>query len=217
MTDRIAILGASRGIGFAISQLLEPRSELLLVSRKWPTQNLKSKRFSLDLTSAEDLNKLKLELLQFLPQRIFYVAGGGPFGEYASKAFKDHLWAYRLNLLVPAEVLHWCMRGEFKNLRQIIFVGSAIAEDKGDVFAASYSSAKHGLLGLLRSVQKENPKTDLRLYSPGYTATSLLPKSAQEKYKPQLSEAIDVARDFVSWALLPEGEKHRIYQPHHIR
>lgn len=202
-------MGGSRGIGLAIGKILEAEAELMIVSRglcsdKFP----KATCIQLDMTDEKSIHELFVRLRDFNPKRIFYVAGGGPYGEFSKKDFKDHLWAYQLNLLTPAKLLQWGLKVE---IGQMIFFGSAIAESSPDPMSSSYSSSKHGLLGLVTSVRAEKPKTDLRVYSPGYTATSLLPKKAQEKHKEVLLDPALVARDFIQWAYSDNGEFHRIF------
>lgn len=199
MTDtqnRIAILGSSRGLGLAISQYFakqNSKTQLLLASRKIKNTmaQLKSSdffnleptqinSFTCDFSISDNLDPLLNELWQFKPNKIFYVSGGGPFGDYQTKGWKDHQWALNVNLLFPAELLHRVMSTpvHFKELTQIVFVGSAIAENRPDPKSASYATAKHGLKGLISSIQKEEPDIDIRLFSPGYIDTQLLPPNA---------------------------------------
>ncbi|MBK7960771.1 MAG: hypothetical protein IPK04_05925 [Bdellovibrionales bacterium] len=74
------------------------------------------------------------------------------------------------------------------HFKQGIFIGSQIAERNPDINAASYTAAKHALLGIISTLQKEalegkdtkkaSLAHDLRLFSPGYMNTSLLPPTA---------------------------------------
>ncbi len=212
VTERIAILGASRGIGAAIAQQLQNSADLLLMSRKWNSDPVpRVQKISTDFTHEPDQQKAFTLLKEFSPHRIFYVAGGGPHGNFAKKEFKDHLWAYKLNLLFPAQLIHWALDQKNSDIHQIVIFGSAIAENQPDPQASSYSSAKHGIFGLVRSLVGEALPIDLRIYSPGYTATDLLPEPAQNKLKGRLLDPHDVARDFLAWAKTPNAEFHRIY------
>lgn len=111
--------------------------------------------------------------------RIFYFAGGGPHGAYSSKKFSDHMWAMNVSYLAFASILHFVLN-QFSNLKhlQIIAIGSSIAESKPDFHAASYSAAKHALKGLISSIQLEYSQPDVRLFSPGYMKTKMLPPMA---------------------------------------
>lgn len=71
----------------------------------------------------------------------------------------------------------------------VCFIGSSIAEAKPDPGAASYAAAKHALKGLIQSVQSEseellkkkslhpqkNLEWTIKLFSPGYMDTRMLP------------------------------------------
>jgi short-subunit dehydrogenase len=184
---KIAVLGASRGLGAALVAHIHKESSesvLLLSSRR--ESELKSLASRLDWVVPADFAKtpdqenLLKALHEFQPEKIFYVAGGGPFGNFADKDWKDHSWALEVNFNFPARLLHHSMRDDIlkRSLRQMLFVGSAIAGQKPDPKASSYAAAKHALRGLVTSVKAENPVLDLRLFEPGYMDTSLLPANA---------------------------------------
>ncbi len=205
--ETIALLGASRGLGWALAEHLGEEN-LLLVARRPPPQEkferLKQARFqALDLAAAEQVEQILFpELSDFDPHRIVYLAGGGPYGPYGGKEWKDHLWAYQLSLLTPARLIHWVLKskqmGGLKRLQQLVFVGSAVAEDRADPGAASYASAKHGLKGLIRSLQAE--PLDIRLFSPGYMNTQMLPPNAWPRQQGErILEPEAVAQELWTW------------------
>jgi short-subunit dehydrogenase len=201
---RIAILGASRGLGAALVKEIHigaPESTLLLSSRK--QEELKKLSRSDDWLVAADFSKASGQsevltaLEKFLPTHIFYVAGGGPYGRFQDKAFADHEWSFQVNFLFPAKVLHHVLREtKFQSdLRQFVVVGSAIAGQKPDPMASSYAGAKHGLRGLVTSVQGENPWLDVRLFEPGYIDTAMLPANAWPRQRAGLVQSAgEVAR-----------------------
>lgn len=134
--------------------------------------------------------------LQFQSQKLFYVAGGGPYGAFENKKWSDHQWAFKVNFLCPAFLLHQLMQTNI--CQQIVIVGSAIAESKPDVNAASYAAAKHALKGLITSVQAEQKKMsqaqiDLRLFSPGYIDTPMLPTNAWPRQLTVEQQALMIA------------------------
>ncbi len=188
--DRIAILGASRGLGWAVYQeILKqfPEIHFLLVSRKI-SEHQNQVSANTDLL-AQDFSKVPIspiflsELKSFNPTRIIYVAGGGPYGVFQEKKWTDHVWALNTTMLYPAELLHAILQYQFETnslgwakLAQITFVGSQIAESKADPMAASYAAAKHGLKGLISTVQSETlHEPNVLLFSPGYMQTDMLP------------------------------------------
>ena len=191
--DRIAILGSSRGLGWSVYQeILKqfPEIHFFLASRKiFQREDEVSKNTVLLIQdfSKTPLNKDFLSALKlFNPTRILYVAGGGPYGLFQEKKWSDHSWALTTTLIYPAELLHLVLtecksqtESEIKSwakLTQITFVGSQIAESKPDPNAASYAAAKHGLKGLITSVQAEAvQKPNILLFSPGYMQTDMLP------------------------------------------
>jgi short-subunit dehydrogenase len=205
--EKILFLGASRGLGASVLDIVsrERTEETLLVSRKPEAYEGKTERQVSDFSKPDGQAKCLEILKAFEPTRVFYFAGGGPFGPFQEKQWKDHLWAIEVSLLFPAKLLLECLKmPPTLAPAQLIFVGSSVAESRPDPFAASYAMAKHGLLGLASSVQAEALNLDLRLFSPHYMDTELLPKNAWPRQKQgsefQLWNAGDVAKLFSEWA-----------------
>lgn len=209
---RFLLLGASRGLGHAVHQKLasaiDPKNILQLSRQSQP---------SIDFSKPEHFAALWEEVLRFGPTHLWYFAGGGPYGAYGSKAWRDHQWAYRVNFETPAQLLHAVFSSRqlstasqaLPGLQQMIVVGSAVAGQQPDPLAASYSAAKHALHGLITSIQTENVQgvsksqneLDLRLFSPGYMDTALLPASAEPRQKPGLvMDVQSVADQFLDWS-----------------
>lgn len=201
--ERVAILGASRGLGRCFVQEARkgwPEAYFFLASRKKnkldELKNSSAEILSVDFTKDKDQDALFKALFEFDPTRVFYIAGGGPHGPYHTKTWKDHQWALELGLLFPARLVHELLRWAEvpRNLRQAVFVGSQVAEDLPDPMASSYAAAKHGLRGLITSLQKEDPKIDLKLFSPGYMDTELLPPNAWPRQKSLAEDPRQVAK-----------------------
>lgn len=211
---RIAILGASRGLGAELAQHIHkeaPDSVLLLSSRKEAPLKILARAGDWvavsDFSNTDQQEKLIATLRDFKPETLFYVAGGGPFGAYEGKEWKDHLWAMEVNLLFPARVLHALMaevelRGA---IRKIVFVGSAIAGQRPDPKASSYAAAKHGLRGLITSIQAERPSVDIQLFEPGYMETDMLPRHAWPRQQGIAANPKDEARKL--WQLSQSSVK----------
>ena len=198
--NRIAILGASRGLGLELArQLHGPETQLLLFSRKIQAVEdlINSKKFVADFTKPEDQFAVIEELKIFDPQQIYYVAGGGPYGAFEKKEWKDHLWAFELNFLFPAKLMFQILpRWDRSSLQEAVFIGSAIADAQPDANAASYCAAKHALRGLITSLQKENPDKQIHFYSPGYIDTPMLPPKAQARNQ-SIANVAQVAREII--------------------
>ena len=72
VTERVAILGASRGIGLAIAKILENEADLFLVGRKIQEAEItKATKLAFDLTDESNFALLFSELKKFSPTRLF--------------------------------------------------------------------------------------------------------------------------------------------------
>jgi short-subunit dehydrogenase len=207
--QRIAVLGASRGLGEALVKhiqsldsysclLTSRKSELLTaLARKGRDTVLKA-----DFTTTAGQTSVLEAIKEFLPHQVFYVAGGGPYGAFAEKKFKDHMWALEVGLVFPMKVIHTLLTTkEFdENLHKIAVVGSAIAGQSPDPFASAYAAAKHGLRGLVKSIQAEKPKIELKIFEPGYIDTELLPPNAWPRQHGIVARREDEARRLWQWS-----------------
>ena len=216
--ETMAFLGCSRGLGQAVTLEMNRRSlcsRALLAARSTSSlqelgksMDFPNKILTIDFYKEESLEVLFAELKQLEPSRMFYFAGGGPYGNFQEKNWKDHQWALQVSFLTPAKILHYLMQSQFKNLKQIVFIGSDIADSKADPMASSYAASKHGLKGLIMSVQEEKPDFDLRLFRPGYMNTSMLPKNSKPRAEGlPLLEVEKGASQFVDWVMDPLGSK----------
>ena len=188
MKNRYVILGASRGLGQALYQNLMNKNlaaQFLLVSRKINEEPTKNHHhtiiFKNDFSVLPVAENLLTEIKNFKPTHIIYCAGGGPYGNFETKKWSDHVWALNVNFLFPAELLHVLSTTSIlvDHLKKVIFVGSAIAESQPDSKASSYAAAKHALKGLVTTVQLESTLSfKVKLFSPSYMLTDLLPKNS---------------------------------------
>lgn len=205
LNNRVLIFGASRGLGAAIVTELEkmPNTDVLGVSRKLS---------GLDLSKTESWPKIESLLQEFQPTHIFYVAGGGPYGGFHQKSFQSHQWAWSVTFESAAFVVYQAL--QMKEKPQVVLVGSAVCESQADPGASSYSAAKHALMGLYRSLRSESPDWDIRLFSPGYMDTELLPKNALTRQKSLWNPSL-VAKEFVEWSFNPaELGTHKVLSIH---
>lgn len=198
--EKILLLGASRGLGLKVQRQLQLRSskfKIRQISRRSDP--------AFDFSRPEHWDFLLAEIRQIAPSHLWYFAGGGPYGIFEKKEWKDHQWAFRVNFECPAFLLHGLLREPLPSLGQFVAVGSAVAEASPDPKAASYAAAKHALRGLIDSVQAEwapleQKPFDLRLFSPTYLDTPLLPKFAEPRQVPGKVRAVEaVAEEFLGW------------------
>lgn len=210
-TDRIAILGASRGLGWALYQELRTQNKtthFFLSSRK--ILHRKDQVETETILQPQDFSKAPVDELflksleQFAPTRLVYVAGGGPYGEFQKKNWSDHMWALTTSFLYPAELLHTILSNSKKwpHLKQIVFVGSEIAEFRPDQNASSYAAAKHALKGLITTIQLESSvegeRPSVLLFSPGYMQTDMLPENSAPRTEGLAADPKAVAKKLIA-------------------
>lgn len=199
--EKVVFIGGARGLGQAVFehwQCRRPNDTCYVTSRReTPLNTVETLRC--DFSVEKDVDHLINQLDLWKPERVFCFPGGGPYGAYTQKDWKDHYWALQVTLLSPARIAHHFLSSEYT--KQIVLIGSAIAESQPDPFAASYSAAKHGLYGLVSSLQQEDLGKDLRLASPGYMATDLLPQKSADKKNLKTRSVVEVAKEIVDWSL----------------
>ncbi|MCB0357204.1 MAG: SDR family oxidoreductase [Bdellovibrionales bacterium] len=216
---KIALLGASRGLGYHIAKQVLKEHSLFIAARKielldsLPLAAEESlELFACDFSKEEKLPELIEQLRSFQPQAIWYFAGGGPYGKFADKQWKDHLWSWQVTFLTPAYLLQQIFKNQFPFCQQFVVIGSSVAESLPDPLAASYCAAKHALKGLITSVQLEEDAKDIMLFSPGYMDTDLLPPNAYPRQQNKLILSPEkVANDFLQWVFDPQAERHFTY------
>lgn len=187
MSLKIAILGASRGLGWSTYlhyKTQDNDTEFFLSSRKIKNyvQDPLVQAFSCDFSKMDQVDKLIIEFSQFKPDHIVYCAGGGPYGFFQDQKWGSHTWTWAVNFLTPAYLLHHFIKGatlEKSQLKTFTVIGSAIAEDSPDLKASSYCAAKHALKGLILTLQTEKQSSfAIKIFSPGYMKTSMLPENS---------------------------------------
>lgn len=192
---KFALLGSSRGLGKSFNELLIKKgyssTEIYQASRKMN---------QMDFSQKSNWDSYLLQLAEQNPEKIIYFAAGGPYGEFQKPEWKDHEWALNVTFLFPAYLLHQVLdRKKFPALKQVTFIGSSVAESEPDPKASMYSASKHALKGLVTSVKKENPGLDLRLFSPGYMDTPLLPANAWPRKQNLVRNPTLVAEELLSF------------------
>lgn len=219
--DRIAILGAGSGFGLEFTRQIQELSKNHLVfSRKKPDFVSEERFIKADFSGPSGQNSVIEKLKNFDPTRVFYFAGGGPHGSYFSKQWKDHRWAFEVSFLFPARIINE-LACELKvegagELCQLLFIGSNIAENQACELSASYAAAKTALRNLFYSLQNELhlKGKDLRLCSPGYMDTSMLPPNAPPRKTHHLLKTHEVAKKLLDWLQEPCQNKHLIIESH---
>jgi short-subunit dehydrogenase len=197
--DRALILGASRGLGaelvraacgatYPVIGFGRKEAPLKALRENFPLFDYVSADFSTE--SGQNTVLAHIKDVPF--SKLIYVAGGGPYGDFGSKKWAAHEWAW-----------------------EVVLVGSSVAEASADKSAASYAAAKHALKGLWSSLRLDYPDWDLRLFSPGYMNTELLPANAPVREKGVYSPR-DVAEELWTWSLSADNGGHRVYPKHPV-
>lgn len=198
-SEKWILLGAGRGLGLSFSQLSKqtyPDLQLFMVSRS---------------TNGFDFSKVDLfeyyseKIVEFGADRIFYFAGGGPYGPFSKFDWKDHQWSLNVTFGFPAYLLNYLGK-QTTTIKHIVMIGSAIAESNPDPNAAMYCASKHALKGLIGSLKQEGYPIPLSLFSPGYMNTAMLPKTAWPREKGLVEEPEHVARQLLQLVINFEGK-----------
>lgn len=216
--DRVVILGASRGFGAALVRHISAkrmpvvgfgRKEKALARLKdaHPLFEYRVADFSTHLGQDETLRYL----IEADFSKVICVAGGGPYGPFQEQRWENHLWSWNVTFQFPARVIHALLVA--KKDAQLILIGSSIAESMADPNAASYCAAKHALKGLFQTVRAENPSWDVRLFSPGYMDTEMLPPNAAIRNHGVYDPA-QLAEELWTWSLSADNTGHRVYPRH---
>jgi short-subunit dehydrogenase len=186
----VMALGASRGLGAAVIRRLQGNCDVVPISRT-------AEKFKADFSKPEEQTKVLKLVDEINPNKIFYFAGGGPYGKFADKEWKDHQWSLEVNFLFPARLLHYVIKEN--KIKQIVFVGSLIAEDQAHPLGASYGAGKSALKALIQTIRSET-SIDIRLFSPGFMDTAMLPKNAYPRREGfNLLSPDFVAEKFYEW------------------
>lgn len=188
--ERVLVLGGSRGLGKALVDHLQTKKiSAESVSRK--------SGHSFDFSKTESWPNVVEKIRALQPTRIFYCAAGGPYGDFQKFEWKDHAWSLSVTFEFPAFLIHQLMKAPLTNLKQFCVIGSSIAENQADPSAAMYCAAKHGLKGLILTLQQQNLVFDLRLLSPGYMNTDLLPKGTRPRNQGQSVDPALIAEKMI--------------------
>ncbi len=201
-----ALFGASRGLGYQFGSLLQ--DQLILFSRKKPL--LRGQWYQADFSKPHDQDRVLEVLKQFSSLHAVYFAGGGPYGNFEKPEWKDHRWAFETSFLFAARLTHFLIRHKAQSLT---FIGSSVAEDCGDPRALSYAASKAALKSLFLTLAQEKPPLDIKLFSPGYMDTDLLPPHAAPR-KQQIWDPKEVAKELYEFITKEPAFSQRRFAPY---
>lgn len=202
--EKLAVLGGSRGLGLSIVKALSQQGyEIFVASRKPLSEKVETVTWrSFDFSQEEQASGLIEALNKFSPDTVIYCAGGGPYGLYGEKEWKDQEWSLNVTFRFPAFLLwQWCRGKTLQSVQKFIVMGSAVAESQPDPKASMYCASKHALKGLISSLAKEYPHKQIKLFSPPYMDTDLLPPGAWPRQSGLAQQPSVVAEEFLRTVL----------------
>ena len=168
------MIGASSGLGATLLEALvhdQPQAKILAVSQSQPqvSQLLENVSwFKTDFSVGPEQEKLLLQLEEFAPQLLICAL--------SKDSSTDVSWNLIVSTLFPARLWRWASAQQA--VEQAVVVGPD-------------GSGKIGLSALLQTLAFDNPKADLRLYSPPATSAKVRQAAAWS------SE--EIAKDLIVW------------------
>ncbi len=201
MTDSIQALqgrhavvtGASRGIGAAIAEQLAARgARLTLMGRQLSTlqaladtlpSSAMARAVVCDVTDPAVVNAAFADARQAMGPVDILVNNAGQAESAPLTRTDDELWARML--AVNLSGTFFCTRAALPDMisqgwGRVCNIAST-AGQRGYAYVAAYSAAKHGVIGLTRSLALEVARKAITVNSicPGYTETDLLTQSLE--------------------------------------
>ena len=168
------IIGASKGIGFATSQILQNEANIYTVSRSPMSES--------SINSQEhfvmDIVKDDLHLLDTLPNELHglvYCPGSINIKSFNRLTEADFLSDFHQNVLGAVRVIQYCLSRLKKAKGSSIVLYSTVAVGTGMGFHSSIAVAKAGVEGLGRSLAAEFANVNIRVnvIAPSLTDTPL--------------------------------------------
>ncbi len=218
MSISAVITGASQGIGEAIALAFaaEPDARLFLIARnqealtnvatRCEALGAHAKALPCDLTDADAVTNVAATLASLGESPNLLINNAGRFTQKelfltTANEFRDSL---ETNLVSSFQITRALAPDMMKRgTGTIIFMGS-VASKRGFAESAAYTAAKHGLLGLARSVRLATQEAGLRVTTimPGATDTPSWKESGIAKGR--LMPAEDIAQSVLSIVRLSE-------------
>ena len=174
---KIIVTGTSRGIGNKIAKKLLSQNMLIIgLSR---THNIKHKNYFPVLYDLNDIQGIKAIVNEIITKHkridaLISNAGYGIFENLENIKEKEIINFFNVNLLSHILLSKFLIiHFKKKKAGHFIFMGSE-ASLNGNQKSTLYASAKHGLLGFVKSLRAECNKSEIRvtIINPGMVKTS---------------------------------------------
>lgn len=225
--QHVVITGAARGIGAAIAHLLASvNADLTLVGRnKDALTNMamqlpgNGRRFihALDISIHQDVENVLNEAVQTIGPINVLVNNAGQAQSSSLEKISEHLWSQMLsvNLTGTFNCIHAALPSLKKTATQLIpsriINIASTAGLQGYTHVSAYTAAKHGVVGLTRSLALELAKSNITVNAvcPGYTDTAIVAQAIDEivlktNQSAQQARALLTGRNPQQRMILPE-------------
>ncbi len=180
----IVIIGGSKGIGKAISQLELKNNKVINISRSQPEFNHENlTHYSCDILSDELPDLETVDTLIYCPGSINLK----PFNRLNLEDFKND---YEINFLGAVKAIQKYLPLLKDSHKPTVLLFSTVASKLGMPFHASIASAKAAVEGLVKSLAAEfSPTIRINAIAPTVTNTTLASKLLRnDKLKEQMIE-----------------------------
>jgi len=187
MTRRILVTGGGSGIGQAVARAFAAQGDhVTITGRRLAALQETAKGFDMDCRTADVTDEAQVVALFDAPYDVVIAnAGGGVAGKLRSVTLTDWNATLAVNLTGTFLVFREALRGMGQGGRLIAMASTASL--KGGATIPAYAAAKHGVLGLVRSVAQEVAKKGITCNAvcPGFVDTDLAEaavKAVSERY-----------------------------------
>ncbi len=219
------ITGAGKGIGRATAlELSEHVGQLTLIARQpsflREVQSLTQKNcdvqfFECDITQEEEVKQtFQLARQNFGPIGVLVNnAGQASSASFQKTTLKD--WQAMLNVNLTGTFL--CTQACIEDMLQMPFARviniASTAAQKGYPYVSAYTAAKHGVLGLTRSLALEYAKTAVTFNAicPGFTDTDIVTESLKT-----IAQKTQLSQDEARAQLIKNNPQKRLIDPSEI-
>jgi len=212
----IIVTGASDGIGYQLSRLLNAPDTMVLLVGKRDAVNIKASLsanqhyISADLTSELGVSSVAEKVVQLGWDDIdllIHNAGIGWVGDSKDQPWNNIDKMLSLNCLAPISLTHRLMPYLKKAQGKVVFIGSSATHRRCPSFSV-YAASKAAIAGFVRSLRIElQNELSVQLIHPGPTKTGMHAKAGLKKHWIQMffRKPDSVAREII-WAISSNRE-----------